>query len=85
MNFKDISGISDINKIPIPTLNKSRKTGFKIYKSTKVIPCSIINGRDEINNAFAGVGSPIKFSDCLTSMLNLASLRAENIAMIKAE
>ena len=33
-------------------------------------------------NAFAGVGKPIKFSLCLISTLNLASLNPENTAII---
>lgn len=34
------------------------------------------------NNVFAGVASPMKFSVCLVSMLNLANLNAEKMVTI---
>ncbi len=37
----------------------------------------------QINSALAGVGIPMKFSDCLVSMLNLASLSAEAMTIAK--
>lgn len=39
---------------------------------------------DVKNNAFAGVGTPIKESVCRVSMLNLANLSAEKTAIISA-
>ena len=42
----------------------------------------IMNGIELIKKAFAGVGSPIKFSDCLSSILNFASRRAEKAAIM---
>ena len=36
-------------------------------------------------SAFAGVGKPIKFSLCLISTLNLASLNPENTAIISGK
>lgn len=46
---------------------------------------SAINGIDAINIAQAGVASPRKFSFCLSSTLNFASLSAEKTAISKAE
>lgn len=41
-----------------------------------------INGSPLIKKALAGVGSPINCSLCLSSVLNLASLNAENKAIL---
>ena len=35
--------------------------------------------------AFAGLGNPLKSSDCFLSILNLASLKAENITIRNAD
>lgn len=42
---------------------------------------NIDSGSDISNNAFAGVGSPIKEDVCLSSTLNLASRSAEKITI----
>ena len=44
--------------------------------------CIIINEAQKI--AFAGVGNPIKFTDCLVSTLNLASLNPEKTGISMA-
>jgi len=36
-----------------------------------------INGKEATTIAFAGVGNPLKLLDCLSSILNLASLNAD--------
>jgi hypothetical protein len=51
----------------------------------KLLFSCIIIGKEAINKEFAGVGRPIKFSDCLVSILNFASLNPENTAIRKAE
>ena len=42
----------------------------------------MIGGKEAINIAFAGVGTPKNDSDCRVSRLNFASLRAENTEII---
>lgn len=42
------------------------------------------NSREPQNRAFAGVGRPMKPIVCRSSRLNLASLNAENAAIMKA-
>lgn len=44
----------------------------------------VINGKDAINMALAGVGTPIKDSDCRVSILNLANRMAEKTGINKA-
>ena len=39
------------------------------------------NGRDVIKNVFAGVGRPLKESDCVSSRLKIANRKAEQTAM----
>lgn len=39
---------------------------------------------EDIKSALAGVGRPMKVDCCLSSMLNLANLNAENMATVKA-
>jgi hypothetical protein len=48
------------------------------------IICSDINGKEQKKMAFAGVGKPIKESDCLGSLLNFANLIADKMVSIKA-
>jgi len=45
----------------------------------------MIIGSEAISIALAGVGKPIKFSDCRESILKFANLNAEAIAIRKAE
>lgn len=85
LNFKEISGTSATKSKPMPRLNIVRNQGFRRESFMKLLLFSSMNGKDAINMAFAGVGKPIKFSDCRVSILNLASLNAEKTAIRNAE
>lgn len=52
--------------------------------SDKAGALKAIRGKELINKALAGVGKPIKLWVCRVSVLNLASLKAENMAIKKA-
>ena len=85
LNFSDINGISATSNALIPKVNRNRKKGFKIYELMKTLSPARIIGREAIKSPFAGVGNPIKFSDCRVSILNLARRKAENTAIKKAD
>jgi hypothetical protein len=84
LNFKATKGSSAINKYDMTSPRATRTVGLD-NRFPKKGDFSERKGRVLMNKAFAGVGTPMNLSDCRRSMLNLASLRAENIPIRKAE
>ena len=83
LNFNEIIGISEISRI-----ERIKISGINTYVCKKS-PCRNelswkINGSEAIKKALAGVGKPINELDCRSSIVNLASLNAENMAIRKA-
>ena len=86
MNFNENIGIGEINKNESRNISITRNPGLaKILLKNKIRPdgYAISNGIDPINIALAGVGSPIKLSVCLWSILNFARRKAENTGIRK--
>lgn len=83
LNFKEIMGISDTSKAESTMVKAIRK-----YTLCKILNIKSLlfkmKGREAIRKAFAGVGIPINESVWRVSILNLASLMAENMATRKA-
>ena len=83
LNFNANSLNSATNSSEKITVIANSTYPFEIIFATR-LSCAITKGKALINNAFAGVGRPIKESDCRVSILNFASLNAEHAAMVKA-
>lgn len=69
----------------IGAMSKNENKMAIMTKTISVRYCSSIasgkNTREQINNALAGVGKPLKDFFWDSSMLNFASLKAENMAI----
>jgi hypothetical protein len=63
LNLREISGTSATKSILMIRQNISRNHGFRIKSAKYVLLSAIINGKEAINSALAGVGRPMKFSD----------------------
>ena len=89
-NFKEIIGTFEIINKENSKLNKIKSIGCLNRLSTKemsIMPrsllyCQFISGIETQKSAFAGVGNPLNEDFCSSSMLNFASLSAENTASI---
>lgn len=79
-NFSENMGIGDTNN------QENSKISIGIAKDStgKLYSCMAATPKAQ-KRALAGVGRPIKPRLCLSSILNLASLRAENRGRKKAE
>ncbi len=80
LNFRANSSILDTSKIENTTHIKANITG--LYTMSKI--GDFRNGSPVMKIAFAGVGSPLNESDCDSSRLNIANLRAEPTTITKA-
>ena len=63
LNLREISGTSATKSILMVRLKMSRNHEFRIKSGKYVLLSAIINGKEAIKSALAGVGSPMKFSD----------------------
>ena len=83
LNFKANNLISATNKNEKISAMIRSTTPLLTNSETKVSP-DITKGNALMNSALAGVGSPINESVWRSSILNFASLSAENAAIVKA-
>src|SRR5690606_9997375 len=83
LNFSAIKGNSAVNNKAKSRLKPIRK-GPLYTKDSAQPNFSAIKGKVDISKPFAGVGTPIKRSDCRVSILNFASLMADWVAIKKA-
>ena len=82
MNFSAKSGISAINIIDIKKEKEIRNQEFRIRELRKDGVVVKTSGNETKTIAFAGVGRPIKESDCRVSILNFARRKAEKTVII---
>ena len=80
LNFSAKSSIRDTNNSEDKIVIIIRDTGVKRNEAAE----KDMKGSPVINNALAGVGRPLNECVCVSSMLNLASLSAENTAISNA-
>lgn len=83
LNFSEKRGNSATIKYENTIITASRKNILPVSIASELLPDDM-KASEQMNSAVAGVGTPINESVCRVSMLNLASRRAENTAMINA-
>lgn len=84
LNFKAIKGISATSrneKVIVRPISTEVSVSMSLIHS--LVGKILTNGIVMKNRVFAGVGKPMNLSVCLVSILNFASLTAENIVTKK--
>ena len=85
LNFSENSLILETKAMDKKIVSPNCTCGIRMIEATILSAWKVeINGSETNTKQLAGVGKPIKFSFCRSSILNLASLKAENIGMARA-